>query len=370
MTTLDHLDANSPRSEDEPSLANVEAMPFLTADLPGIGGVIKQTVEDFVVDEIPAYQPCGEGEHLFLWVEKRGVAAEQLTKHIARTLGISDRDIGVAGLKDRQAVTRQYVSVPAKSADRIPALETDGIHVVSFARHTNKLRTGHLRGNRFTIVVRDVGDDAEAVAQQIAERIADRGFPNYFGSQRFGRDGGTVQTGLDLLTGRLNKSQLRRSRARFLLRLSISAVQSHLFNLALAERLRAELIDRVLAGDVMQVVASGGLFVAEAVAIEQHRFDAGETAVTGPIFGPKMRRPQGEPAVREAAVLHSSGLTIDHFAQFGKLAQGTRRPFLVRPGALLVDLTSEGLKFEFSLPPGVYATTLLREFQKEIANSE
>ncbi len=135
-------------------------LPYFTADLPGIGGVIKQSPEDFVVEEIPAYEPSGEGEHLFLWIEKRDVSAEQLTRHIAKVLNIPNRDIGVAGLKDRTAITRQYVSVPAQCAKRIGNIETDSIQILSFAKHQNKLRTGHLKGNRFSILVRDVSDNS------------------------------------------------------------------------------------------------------------------------------------------------------------------------------------------------------------------
>ena len=141
---------------------HLELPPYLTAELPGIGGRLKDRPEDFVVEEVPAYEPCGAGEHLYLWIEKTDVAADHLLNHVARTLGMSVRDVGMAGIKDRRAITRQYVSVPATCEPRIARLETDKIRVLRRARHRNKLRTGHLRGNRFSILVRAVDPDAAA----------------------------------------------------------------------------------------------------------------------------------------------------------------------------------------------------------------
>jgi tRNA pseudouridine13 synthase len=327
-------------------------------------GRFKQTPEDFEVEEIPAYAPNGEGEHLFLWIEKRGVSAEQLTRHIAETLGIKPHDVGMAGLKDRQAVTRQYVSVPAKLVDEPAVLDTDAIRVLRSARHANKLKTGHLRGNRFEIVLRDTLPDAFSQAEAIAARLRQGGFPNYFGEQRFGSGGETLALGLELLRGTKTLDDIPRSRRKFLPRLALSAVQSWLFNEALSDRLRDGLADRVLPGDVMQVVASGGPFVAEDVQREQQRCGAGETAVSGPLFGPKMRQPTGEPAQREAAVLTRAELPPDAFRKFPKLTMGTRRPYLVRIDELSIEPHESGLRFRFTLPSGVYATTLLREFQK------
>lgn len=342
----------------------VRDLPYLTADLPGIGGRWKDAAEDFIVEEIPAYEPGGSGEHLFLWIEKKDVAANELVKHVSRTLRCSPGDIGVAGLKDRRAITRQWISVPAKLAADVPQIDTDSIHVLKSIQHGNKLRTGHLRGNRFTILIRDVGEQAAERAAAIADRIQKLGFPNYYGAQRFGHGGETLQLGLDLLTGRKKSRDIPGAQRRFLLRLSLSAVQSDLFNRALARRLTDGLLNKVLQGDVMEVVASGGKFIAEDVAAEQPRYDAGEIAVTGPMYGLKMREPTGAPAQREASLLEKSGLGPEHFAKYLNLMTGTRRAYVIRPGDLTVNQDSAGLRFEFTLPSGVYATTLLREFMK------
>src|SRR6516162_9437620 len=121
-----------------------QSLPFVTASLPGIGGRIKETPEDFEVEEIPAYPASGKGSHLFLWVEKRDVGAEFFVRQVARRLGISPGEVGTAGLKDRRAVTRQMVSVPETCTDRIKDLDGDGIRVLDVQRHENKLRPGHL----------------------------------------------------------------------------------------------------------------------------------------------------------------------------------------------------------------------------------
>lgn len=339
-------------------------LPYLTADLPGIGGRWKDVAEDFVVEEVPAYEPAGTGEHLFLWIEKQDVSADELVRHVSRCLGCSPRDIGVAGLKDRRAITRQYISVSARLAGEVPKIDTDSIRVLRSAQHGNKLRTGHLRGNRFSILIRDVAESALQRATEIAERIRKFGFPNYYGTQRFGRNGETLQLGLDLLTGRKKSRDIPGAQRRFLLRLSLSAVQSDLFNRALSDRLADGLLNTVLEGDVMEVVASGGKFIAADVAAEQPRYDMGETAVTGPMFGLKMRDPTGVPLQREADLLAWSGLGPEHFSKYLNLMTGTRRAYVIRPGELQIVPDSNGLRFEFTLPSGVYATTLLREFMK------
>src|SRR5712692_10073042 len=145
-------------------LIEYSAPPLLTADLGGIGGRIKAQPEDFVVEEVPAYEPSGSGDFLYLWVEKRGMGAEYFTRQIAKRLDIPPGEVGTAGLKDRHAVTRQMVSVPVAVEPRLPQLEGDGIRLLRVGRHTNKLRPGHLRGNRFRILIRDVDPGA-------AERI-------------------------------------------------------------------------------------------------------------------------------------------------------------------------------------------------------
>jgi tRNA pseudouridine13 synthase len=340
--------------------------PLVTAALPGIGGRIKEHPEDFEVEEIPAYPPCGSGDFLYLWVEKRGLGAEYFVRQIARRLDINPNDLGTAGLKDRHAVTRQMVSVPGSVEPKLPRLDGDGIRVLQVSRHTNKLKPGHLHGNRFRILVRGV--DAAAVERlaPLVEQVRREGMVNYYGPQRFGRDGETVRLGLGVLTG-----QARPPRSGFLKRLALSAAQSALFNHYLATRLQDRLMRTVLLGDVMSKRPFGGMFTVEDVAREQQRFEAGETVPAGPIFGRKTFPAAGPAAEREAAVLQEAGLTKAQFSGFGKLLQGTRRWNLVFTDDLTAAVEPEGVRLAFTLPAGSYATVLLREFMKtEVADPD
>ena len=162
---------------------------FLTADLPGTGGIMKETPEDFLVAEIPLYLPCGEGEHTFAEIEKRGITTFEALRRVAKALDVAERDLGYAGMKDARGVTRQTFSIPRVAPERVLALELPGIRVLSAVLHKNKLKLGHLRGNRFSLRLREVATDAEAKASAVLAVLARRGVPNYFGEQRFGRRG-------------------------------------------------------------------------------------------------------------------------------------------------------------------------------------
>ena len=337
---------------------------MLTADLPGTGGRLRAVPSDFQVEEIPAYEPCGSGEHLFLWVEKCGVSGEQLLDHVAERLGVPSRDVGCTGLKDRHAVSRQYLSVPRTCEPRLSTLDGNGVQLLSTSVHTNKLRTGHLRGNAFCIIVRDVVPEALDRAQRIGEVIRKQGLPNFFGEQRFGREGDTGETGLQLLRGEIDRVPGPPRRQRFLRKLFLSAAQAALFNDYLVRRMQDRFMACVLDGDVMRK-QSGGLFYVTDVEAEQARFDARETVHAGPIFGRKTFAARGTALERELAVLESADITSEMFRAFGKLLQGTRRANLIDLDDLSVEKHSEGLEVHFSLPAGSYATVLLREIMKE-----
>ena len=351
-------------------------LPYLTKDLPGIGGRLKEAPADFLVEEIPAYQPCGSGEHLFLWVEKEDLSAEELVKRLGRALRLKRNEIGMAGLKDRRAVTRQSLSVPASCEPALKDFDDPQIRLLSAVRHTNKLKTGHLRGNRFTIRIRPPYGNGEASLRQddpteilrraamIAEELRRRGLPNFYGEQRFGRDGETLALGNALLRGESSPQSIAPARRRFLLRLALSAAQSELFNQALIDRLKRGEFETVLPGDLMQKTDSGGLFVTEDPAADQRRFDSREINITGPVFGPKMKTPAGEAARREIDLLESAGLSGDAFQRFPKLTPGTRRSFRVSLTDLEVSRDPQGVLISVTLPPGSYATVLAREFIK------
>jgi tRNA pseudouridine13 synthase len=337
--------------------------PFSTADLPGIGGRIKTEPEDFEVEEIPAYQPCGQGEHIFLWVEKRAMGAEFFVRQIARRLDLHPGEVGTAGLKDRHAVTRQMVSVPAAAEAKVGQIDGDGIRVLSVSRHTNKLRPGHLHGNRFRVRLRDVVPAAAERLSQLLTRLRGNGWPNFYGPQRFGREGETVKLGLRMLAPEAEESSLR-VRNPFLRKLALSAAQSAVFNHYLSLRVRDGLLRRVLPGDVMAKYPFGGLFVAEDIAREQERLEARETVPAGPIVGRKTFAASGEAASREATAVADTGIATAALTRFGKLLPGTRRHNLVYADDLTGTVELNSAQLAFSLTAGSYATVLLREITK------
>ena len=171
-------------------------LPHVTAACPGSGGRLKVDPEDFRVDELPAYLPSGAGPHLYLHVEKRGRTTRDVVRALARALGVGEREVGYAGLKDRAAVTTQWLSFPVARDPDPAALAGDGYRVLAASRHQNKLRPGHARGNAFEVAVR--GGDL-AAAQRAAAALARAGLPNYYGPQRFGHGGANAALGRALL---------------------------------------------------------------------------------------------------------------------------------------------------------------------------
>lgn len=349
----------------------VASLPYATAELPGIGGVLRHTDEDFRVDEHLPYEPGGEGDHVFARIEKRGLSTPRAAELIARALGANPRDVGWAGMKDRHAITRQTLSLPPPcTPEAVSALELPGITVLGAVRHRHKLRTGHVARNDFTLRIRDLAVD-ETTALERAQAILDAlarapGSPNFFGAQRFGRDGDNADVGRALVTGAPMPRGMRKPRGRKL-RLFVSALQSLLFNEYLAERIRDGRYRRALTGDILQKRSSGGSFACDAPEREQARIDAGELAPTGPMFGHKvMSPPEGtEARAREDALLERHGLTLDAFARVGKLGTGTRRPLAVTLTEARVQTSGGGgIELCFGLPAGAYATAVVREVVK------
>lgn len=335
-------------------------LPYLTAALPGIAGVLRTSPEDFVVDEEPAYLPAGVGDHVFVRIEKRGLTTPQAVERIARALSVNQRDIGVAGMKDRHAVTRQWLSLPPPvTPEAAQALALDDLEILEAVRHGHKLRTGHVRANRFVLTVRQCADDAAAKARAILDLLAAApGAPNWYGEQRFGRDGDNAERGLAIVRGD------KPPRDRKLARLLLSALQSKLFNEWLVARIGDGLYARVIGGDLLHK-AGGGQFVCEDPSVDEPRLLAGELAVTGPMFGHSMRAPAGEAAEREQRILEAAGLTAGTFASVRAIAEGTRRDATIHVGAPAVRSVEPGvIEVSFSLPGGAYATAVMREVMK------
>jgi tRNA pseudouridine13 synthase len=393
-------------------------LPYLTANLPGIGGQLKAFPEDFVVEEVPLYPASGEGQHIYAIIEKRGISTYAAVKEMARALKIAPVSIGYAGLKDAHAITRQTVSISNVKEEAVRALNLPKIQVLHITRHRNKLKVGHLAGNRFVIRVRQVTEEALPAAQAVLDVLAAKGAPNYFGEQRFGlrrnthrlgellvrnnlaefvpeylgrpqegeaeyiqavrrlvdenrwaealaqwppnlSDEGRVLAALVKAEGRLDV--VHRALDKKLRGLFVSAYQSELFNGLLVERLAT--FDQLEPGDVAYIHGKGASFVVEEAAVEQPRADRFEISPSGPLFGPKMLLAQGEPGRREQAVLAEQGLTPDDFSIEGFKVRGARRPYRLQIKNPQTGW-DDGLVVSFELEPGAYATTVMAEIMK------
>ncbi len=399
-------------------------MPYLSADLPGIGGAIKQRPEDFRVTERPLYEPSGEGTHTYFGLRKRGIPTPAAVGQLARRLGVAPGEIGVAGLKDAQALTEQTMSVEHVEPARLEGLRDDHWEVTWVSRHTNKLRRGHLSANAFAIRIRDVSRGQIEPARAVFERLVARGVPNLYGPQRFGRAGQNATLGQAIVAGDLegfirrmlgspspedppdvaaaralfdsgqadkalrrwpghyfNERRALRAWVRtgkpkpafaaldkFTKRFLVSAFQSDLFNRVLARRIDS--LHTVAAGDLAQKHDSGGVFLVEDVAAEAPRAERFEISPTGPLFGYRVRLAEGEPGQLEQAVLDEAQLTLEDWRKTGgQKVKGARRSLRYPLGepAIEADADRHGsyIEVRFTAPAGCYATALLREIMKD-----
>ena len=406
----------------------LDSLPFLTEDLPGVGGIIKVRPEDFLVEERPLYEASGSGTHTYALIEKKGLGTREALERIAKALGIVRRDIGSAGLKDAHAITRQWISVEHVPPERLEQLSVPDVQILQTSRHTNKLKVGHLRGNRFVIRLRHLAvpvEQALPIAEAALSILSRRGVPNYFGPQRFGNHQDNHLLGkaiawndavefVDLLLGRPQKAldsapivkarslydqgqyekafkawpgtfadQRRALRAiiaakgkkkrafytvdRHLKGLFISAYQSYLFNRVLAARMPE--IDQLRLGDMAYKHDNGACFRVEQPEDEQPRCDRFEISPTGPLLGQRTTRLTGPAGEIENDILDQENLGEGEFRHMKWLgARGGRRPlrFQPRDAGLTPGEDDLGpyLELRFELDAGCYATTLLTEITK------
>ncbi|OGR36279.1 MAG: tRNA pseudouridine(13) synthase TruD [Desulfuromonadales bacterium GWD2_61_12] len=392
---------------------------YLTDLLPGVGGTIRGEIEDFRVEELPLYPTCGSGEHLYVTVEKRGLTTFDLLRHLASALGVRERDIGYAGLKDARALTRQTVSLTGVSAEQVEALAIPGVQILAANRHRNKLRLGHLAGNRFVIRIRGVDVNAGERALDILHVLADLGVPNRFGAQRYGVFGTSHRIGRAILRQDFSQAaqlivgdpatidhpgwrqaatafaagdlqgtlaplppRCRDERTlvhaliagksprdavlrlpRKLLRLYLSAYQSSLFDRLLEMRLAS--MNLLWPGDLAYKHVNGACFTVVDATAEQPRADNFEISPTAPLFGHKVTLATGHAGLLESALLEKEGITLRDFRLDPPLDMaGERRPLRVPLAAATAEQQGDTLLLAFELPSGSYATTVLDEVMK------
>ncbi len=335
------------------------ALPFITTDLPGIGGEIKHKPAHFVVEEIPLYEPIGEGEHVYVCLIREGWNTRTLQKRLAHLFGLRARDVGYAGLKDKQARVTQTFSLFLPDHDEATIIrriqEALPVRVLWAKRHRNKLKMGHLLGNRFRIVVFSPVPAAISIAYEIALALQKRGFPNYYGLQRFGIHGDNAQRGWEILQGQGTGD-------RWLRQLFLSAYQAALFNAWLVKRIHFGWFDQLLTGDIAKKFDTGGLFPVLDAAKEILRFQQQEITYTGPVYGYRMLWAQGKAGDLERQVLEDAGVTPDMFRNVR--LDGGRRPARLFLHDFSMEPHPHGIILSFTLRKGTYATVVLREFLK------
>ncbi len=386
--------------------------------------MIKRFDRDFVVEELPRYEPSGQGTHTYFYIEKQGLSTPAAIRTLSKALGKRDRDFGYAGLKDAHGVTRQMLSIEHVSQPKIAALDLRQIKIISTSRHTNKIKLGHLRGNQFNIRIRDVDSRVEENARQILDVLQRRGLPNYFGPQRFGVRGDNAAIGRAALlnhydeaiammlgrTSHVDKGSAKQARELFdscdlaasadawdrgfretarvcrvfsesgrdankawravnhsMRKLYFSALQSELFNQVVSRRINS--IDQLLDGDVAWKHLNGACFIVENLVEEQPRCAEFEISPTGPLFGKKMKEPTGAAARMEDSVLDEANLNRNQISSpEGKKLDGARRPLRVPLEDVSLEQGQDDhgphIKLSFTLPPGSYATTVTREICK------
>ncbi len=337
-------------------------LPYLTTTVAPIPAAFRASPEDFVVEEIAAYEPTGEGEHVFALIEKRERTTPDAVRALCERLEVDASSAGWAGLKDRHAITRQWISLLGTSPETVMGADVEGVRILRAANHPHKIRTGHLRANRFRIRLRDFDPSRIVDLRQVPSQIQSLGLPNYYGEQRFGRDGENAEQALRWVRG-----EARPPRAGFQRKLQMSALQSELFNRCVAGRVKTSTLGKVFLGDLMKKHETGGLFIASELLESQARADAWEISPTGPIFGAKMRWPEHAARASEEALLEASGLTLEQLTKWKRIAPGTRRFVRVSPGEIGLSVSDHTVTLDFTLPAGSYATILVREILKQDA---
>ncbi|GKT12790.1 MAG: tRNA pseudouridine13 synthase [Thiomicrorhabdus sp.] len=349
---------------------------------PDITGVYKVVAEDFIVEEQIAYELSGEGEHLWCWVEKRGENTDWVLQQLAKWAGVSPSKVGIAGQKDRHAVTRQWFSIqlPGLINPQESDFKVANVAILKTIRHQRKLQTGGLSGNRFTLNIRNLsgGEDLIQVLQKRLTSIKTHGVPNYFGEQRFGIHGRNIKQGIKFLAGGLAKVK-RNQKSMYL-----SAIRSWMFNELLSKRLALHNWNKLVKGDVLQLEGSNKWFLEDASTDLSSRVAQLDLHPTGALYGKGELPTEGSALAIEKEIAGLYQAWITGLECYG--VNQDRRALRVLPVDFewqwlasesgVSDTLSEAfnkidrvegwqdrpvLKLSFSLRSGSYATMVMRE---------
>lgn len=317
-------------------------------------GRIRAVPEDFIVEELPAFEASGEGEHLLLDIRKRGMNTAFCAERIARWAGVDVREVSYAGMKDRHALTTQRFSVrlPGKSAPDTALLENAECTVLGAVRHNRKLARGALAGNRFVLRLRDLAGAADAIESAL-QAIAAQGVPNYFGEQRFGAEQANVGKALGMFEGR-RVDRAKRS-------IYLSAARSFLFNQVLAWRVEQETWNKPLPGEVWMLEGTKSIFGPEQLTDDiRARCAAKDVHPTGPLWGAGMLRSTDEVRALETRLNVETPELCRGLEKAG-LHQERRALRLIPKNLQWRFEADDVLELRFDLPPGAYATSVLAE---------
>ena len=325
---------------------------------PESNGLLRSQISDFTVVEVLPFLPCGEGEHLFIHIRKTGANTLFVARELAKYFNVKEQLVSYAGLKDRFAVTEQWfgVHVPGKQEYDLDDLNIEGVLILSYKRHNKKLRTGALLGNRFELILREV--TAIKAFTERWKKIVEQGVPNYFGEQRFGIGGGNIERALSLFSGQKIKDKKKRG-------IYLSAARSHIFNSVLNERIQQQRFDKIAVGDVLMLAGTQSVFHLDEVdsAIEQ-RFTEKDLDITATMWGAGELMTSNEPLALEQVIAEKNPEFCEGLPRFGLKQERRRIRLTVSNTDLELLPASEGkhvVKISFFLPPGSYATTVLRE---------
>lgn len=325
---------------------------YLQKTPPKQTALLKAECADFVVKEQLGYDMSGDGEFVAVKVRKTDCNTSFVGEQLAKFAGISARNMSYAGLKDRKAVTEQWFSLqmPGQPTPDFSQFSLEGVEILNVTRHQRKIRIGSLQGNHFEILLRNAEETDELKVR--LDFLAKNGFPNYFTEQRFGRDGNNLTQALRWANGEI-KIKDRNKRSFYL-----SAARSEMFNLIVSKRMELNLAQQILVGDVLQLNGSHSWFVvdeSEDLAQLQQRLAQQDVLLTAPLIGEE----------EKSAVDFEHEIFAQHQALFALMRQermkAARRPILMHPQYFQWQFEPNGLRLQFALPAGSYATALIRE---------